>query len=38
MSIIGLLPLLVAYLLTAAAGKRMVRPPRPPVRNEGQAQ
>jgi len=38
MSIIGLLPLLVAYLLAAAVGKRMVQPPRPPVRNEGQAQ
>ena len=38
MSIIGLLPLLIAYLLTAAVGKRMVRQPRPPMRNDGQAQ
>ena len=38
MSIIGLLPLLVAYLLAATVGKRMVRPARPAVQNEGQAQ
>ena len=38
MSVIGLLPLLIAFLLTAAIGKRMAGPPRPPVRNAGQAQ
>jgi hypothetical protein len=38
MSIVGLLPLVVAFLLAAVVGKRMARPPRPPLRNEGPAQ
>ena len=37
MSIVGLLPLVIAFLLTAVAGKRMKRS-RPLLRNEGQAQ